>query len=207
MGLPKTLLRRTLLTVALTGFAFGLVFTLQYILNRPVQSGWVPPTASTTTVHIQTAHVDKVTAELPARLKIPKINVDAAIDYVGITSGGDLGVPQGPTNVAWYDLGPRPGAIGSSVIDGHFGWKNDTPAVFDNLHSLQKGDDIYVLDEKGNTVTFVVRELKTYGQNEDASGVFVSNDGKAHLNLITCQGTWNAAQKSYSARLVVFADK
>jgi sortase A len=203
MGLSKTSLRRMLLVVVLAGFALGLTLTLHFIFKKPIRSGWAPPTASTTAVHVQ----DKVNVGLPVRLKIPKINVDAALDYVGITSGGDLGVPKGPTDAAWYDLGPRPGEIGNAVIDGHFGWKNNIPAVFDNLHSLQKGDSIYVLDEKGKTVTFVVRELRTYSQNEDDSGVFVSSDGKAHLNLITCQGTWSETQKSYSTRLVVFADK
>jgi len=116
-------------------------------------------------------------------------------------------VPKGPASAGWYVLGPRPGEKGNAVIDGHFGYKNNIPAVFDNLHILQKGDNLYVEDEKGKTVTFVVRELRTYGQNEDASSVFVPSDTKAHLNLITCQGIWNSAQRSYSNRLVVFADE
>ena len=144
---------------------------------------------------------------LPARLEIPKIKVDAALDYVGVTSNGELGVSAGPTNAAWYDRGPRPGQTGNAVIDGHFGYKNHIPAVFDNLHALQKGDKLYVKDIKGLTTTFIVRQLRTYGPNDYAPAVFRSSDGKAHLNLITCQGDWNQAQKSYSTRLVVFADK
>jgi LPXTG-site transpeptidase (sortase) family protein len=203
MGLSKTSLRRMLLVVVLAGFALGLVLTLHFIFKKPIRSGWTPPTASSTTVHKQ----EKVSSGLPVRLMIPKINVDAAIDYVGLTPEGELGVPAGPANAAWYDLGPRPGEKGNAVIDGHFGYKNHIPAVFDNLHALQKGDIIYVEDEKGKTITFVVRELRTYGQNEDDSGVFVSSDGKAHLNLITCQGVWSETQKSFSNRLVVFADE
>jgi LPXTG-site transpeptidase (sortase) family protein len=144
---------------------------------------------------------------LPIRLEIPKIKVDAALDYVGITSNGELGVPAGPANAAWYDQGPRPGDTGSAVIDGHFGYKDNIPAVFDNLHDLQIGDKIYVKDVKGLTTTFVVRQLRTYGSDEPAPDVFHSSDGKAHLNLITCQGDWNQTQKSYSTRLVVFTDK
>jgi hypothetical protein len=53
----------------------------------------------------------------------------------------------------------------------------------------------------------VVRGMQTYDQNGNAGGVFSSSDGLAHLNLITCEGTWNAAEKSYSNRLVVFTDK
>lgn len=144
---------------------------------------------------------------MPIRLKVPKINIDAAVEYVGLTPQGDMDIPKGPDNVAWYSQGPRPGEKGSSVINGHFGWRDNIPAVFDNLHTLQKGDNLSVEDEKGKIITFVVRELRTYGQDDDASAVFRSSDKKAHLNLITCQGTWNKNQKSYSNRLVVFTDK
>ncbi len=203
MGLSKTSLKRILLVVALVGFAFCLAFILYIALKKPTQSGWVPPTANVTTVHKQ----ETVRAGLPVRLKIPKLNIDAGLDYVGLTPTGELGVPKGPASAGWYVLGPRPGEKGNAVIDGHFGYKDNIPAIFDNLHALQKGDNLYVEDEKGKTVTFVVRELRTYGQNEDASSVFIPSDTKAHLNLITCQGIWNSAQRSYSNRLVVFADE
>jgi LPXTG-site transpeptidase (sortase) family protein len=143
---------------------------------------------------------------LPVRLEIPEIGVDAAIEYVGLTAQGVMGVPVGPSDVAWLDQGPRPGANGSAVIAGHEGWKDGVAAVFDNLGKLKIGDKVYVLDGQGTKVTFVVRNMKTYDQNGDVPEVFASSDGKAHLNLITCEGTWNATQKSYSNRLVVFTD-
>ncbi len=144
----------------------------------------------------------------PAWLKIPNINIDAAIEQVSLTSSGAVGVPKGIANVAWFNLGPRPGQIGNSIIVGHFGWyKNGTPAVFNNINKLKPGDKIYVQDSKGATITFVVRRLQTFDAGEDASGVFSLDDGKAHLNLITCEGVWDKTQKTYSNRLVVFTDK
>ncbi len=145
--------------------------------------------------------------DIPTRLIIPRIYVDADIGQVGLTSLGAMDIPKGPVETAWFNLGPRPGESGSSVISGHFGWKNGIPAVFDNLSKLKIGDKIYTTDKKGSTVLFVVHEIRSYDQNADASEVFGSSDGKAHLNLVTCQGTWNKDQKSYSNRLVVFADK
>ncbi|MDO8520971.1 MAG: class F sortase [bacterium] len=144
---------------------------------------------------------------MPVRIKIPVIYIDAAIEKVTVTSDGAMDVPKAPADAAWFSLGPRPGESGSAVIAGHYGWKNGVQAVFDNLYTLRKGDKVYVEDEKGVTTTFVVRELRRYGENEDASGVFVSNDGVSHLNLITCEGVWNKDTKSYSKRLVVFTDK
>ncbi len=144
---------------------------------------------------------------LPARLKISRINVDSAIEHVDLTPEGEMGVPKGRDNVAWFKLSPPPGEVGSSVIDGHSGYKNNKPAVFDNLHKLKKGDKIYVEDSKGVTTVFLVRKLRSYGFNEVASDVFASNDRKSHLNLVTCAGDWNAKEKTHSKRLVVFTDK
>lgn len=144
---------------------------------------------------------------LPLRLKIPKINVDAAVDYVGRTPAGAMDVPKGPSTVAWFNLGPRPGEIGSAVMAGHYGWYNSLPAAFDRLHRLQPGDTVSVEDDQGATTTFVVRQLRTYGQQEGATEVFSSSDGIVHLNLVTCTGVWNKAKKSYSQRLVIFTDQ
>jgi LPXTG-site transpeptidase (sortase) family protein len=143
----------------------------------------------------------------PVNISIPSIKVNAKIVSVGLTSGGAMDVPKGPTEVAWFNLGPRPGDIGSAVFSGHYGWKNNIPAVFDNISKLRKGDKVYIKDDKGKIITFIVRKSVTYDQNANASAVFTSTDGKAHLNLVTCSGIWNKNQKSYSTRLVVFADR
>jgi LPXTG-site transpeptidase (sortase) family protein len=92
-------------------------------------------------------------------------------------------------------------------MTGHFGWKDGVRAVFDNLSGLEKGDKVYVIDTRGATTTFIVRSLQTYSESENTFTVFNSTDGKAHLNLITCEGTWNKNYKSYSDRLVVFTDR
>ncbi|MGC9603528.1 MAG: class F sortase [Minisyncoccia bacterium] len=154
-----------------------------------------------------TALIKQVDPELPIHLKIPKINVDAALEHVGLTPQGAVDVPHGPANAAWFDESPRPGEKGSSVIVGHYGWKDGIPAVFDNLNELERGDKLYVEDQRGMISTFVVRESRMYGESDDVSSVFGSSDGNAHLNLITCEGVWNKTQKTYSNRLVVFADK
>jgi sortase (surface protein transpeptidase) len=80
------------------------------------------------------------------------------------------------------------------------------PGVFYNLSELRAGDLIYVLNDKGVTTEFVVRESRNYDPAADATDVFTSKDVGIHLNLITCEGTWNPGQLSYSQRLVIFTD-
>jgi LPXTG-site transpeptidase (sortase) family protein len=144
---------------------------------------------------------------LPVRLKIPGINVDSAIESVGLTSDGAVGIPKDPNNAAWYNVGPRPGEIGSAVITGHVNWYFGATGVFADLHKVKPGDKITVLDDKGSIISFVVREIRNYDAAADAIDVFYTNDGKSHLNLITCEGVWNKIKRQYSERLVVFTDK
>ncbi len=143
---------------------------------------------------------------LPVRMTIPAIDVDASVEYVGITSNKAMDTPKEANKVGWFNLSAIPGQAGSSVINGHFGYKNKKPAVFDNLSKIKKGDKIYIEDEEGVVITFVVLKLKSYGRNDNASEVFASNDAKARLNLITCAGDWDPIAKTHSNRLVVFAE-
>lgn len=145
---------------------------------------------------------------LPMKLKIPGIKVDSTVANVGVTSKGAMDMIKSLQDVAWYQVGPRPGETGSAVIGGHYdGRIGGQKSVFDNLYKISKGDEILIVDDKGITITFVVREIRRYDKTADATDVFISNDGKSHLNLIACDGAWNKITKSYSKRLVVFTDK
>jgi LPXTG-site transpeptidase (sortase) family protein len=152
----------------------------------------------------QSAGASQAPPSLPLHLKIPAIKVDAAIEDVGVTPGGAMAVPGNTAQVGWFKLGPRPGEKGSAVIAGHFDGVNGEPEVFYNLYKLKKGDKLYIEESNGTSVTFIVREIRTYNSGY-ADEVFSSSDS-AHLNLVTCDGVWDGVKKSYSKRLVVFAD-
>ncbi|MDO8493014.1 MAG: sortase [bacterium] len=143
---------------------------------------------------------------LPVRLQIPSIGVESAIEDALITPEGRMDVPAGSLNVAWFALGPHPGQVGSAVIGGHYGIRNSIPFVFYKLDQVKVGDKVYVIDDKGDTKGFVVRSIKLFERNADATTVFTSNDGLAHLNIITCEGIWNKVNDTYPLRRVVFTD-
>lgn len=143
---------------------------------------------------------------LPVRISIPSIAVDAAIEKVVLAADGSMGVPKNPFDTAWYGLGARPGEAGSAAIAGHVDWEKG-PAVFANLHKVKQGDRIEVRDDNGGVILFVVRGSRRLHADADATDVFTSRDGKAHLNLITCAGSWDKQAKQYSERLVLFADR
>ena len=148
-------------------------------------------------------------SEFPILLHIPVkgIEIDSQIEHVGILSDGTMDMPKKKEDVGWFNLGKIPGATGTAVIAGHYGWKDGKASAFDNINKLKKGDEIYIEDGKGLVTTFVVTESRTFDPKANTTDIFNSNDSKSHLNLITCEGVWDPAAKSYSKRLVIFTDK
>jgi LPXTG-site transpeptidase (sortase) family protein len=144
---------------------------------------------------------------LPIRLTIPRIGSNAYTEYVGMTQGGAMDTPKMLGNVAWYQSGTIPGDVGSAVITGHYGWKNGKVSAFDKLSMVKIGDKVLIHKDTGVTISFIVREIKTYDSQADTKDIFSSSDGLSHLNLITCEGLWNKELKMYTNRLVVFTDK
>jgi LPXTG-site transpeptidase (sortase) family protein len=202
MNLPKNIFNKKpllpLLIVCILTIALLFYFVPKILHKKPSTR----PAATVTNIQ------EEIVQGLPTNLKIPSINVDANVLSVGLTPAGAMDTPKGPSDVAWFNLGKRPGESGSAVITGHYGtWKTGGGSVFDNLNKLSKGDKLYVTADDGTTTTFVVRETRNYDPKADATNVFSSDDDNSHLNLITCEGTWNKDSKSYSQRLVVFTDK
>ncbi|MDB5162472.1 MAG: peptidase family protein [Candidatus Saccharibacteria bacterium] len=151
--------------------------------------------------------VPSIPVAAPTHLNISKINVDTAVNHVGITAEDNMDIDEDPKTAAWYQLGPKPGEEGSAVIAGHYGWKRGVASVFNELNKLVAGDEVSVLGEDGKVIRFTVTRLASYTPEQDATDVFRSDDGKAHLNLVTCQGSWNNSVQTYSERLVVFTDQ
>lgn len=141
----------------------------------------------------------------PKRLQIPSIEVDAAVESVGLTPKGAMDTPQDRYNVAWFNKGPRPGEQGSAVIDGHLDGENQTTAVFKDLNKVKVGDTITILDQDNKPLTFIVRKIKLFQATDPTTEVFSNTNGH-YLNLITCAGNWNTERQDYEERLVIFSE-
>ncbi len=152
------------------------------------------------------ANIVQKKSKFPVRLRISAIGVDALVEQVGANPTGEMDTPRNYSNVAWFNLGPSPGAEGSAVIAGHLDYKNGQKAVFYDLNKLKMGDQLFIEDEKGKFIVFIVREMRSYDSHNLVPEVFLSSEGQ-HLNLITCAGAWDHSKKEYAERLVVFTDR
>lgn len=192
----KIVRKQFLFIFSTLSIVFSFVFiSLSIRLEKPVQAG------------SDTLSLEELSSEFPILLRIPILNISSEIVHVGLTKEGVVEAPRDPKGVAWFTGSAMPGQIGTSIIDGHSGYKGNIQAVFDTLYKLKKGDKIYVTNEKGLDVVFTVRELRTYSSDTSPAEVFISKDDRSHLNLITCTGEWDKNKKSHTLRLVVFTDK
>jgi len=145
---------------------------------------------------------------LPKHLLIPKLNIDADVQHLGITKNGNMAAPSNFTDVSWYKLGTVPGKVGSAVIAGHEDNAISLDGVFKHLEDLKVGDDVYVVGENGEKLHFHVTGSKIYPYNlsgAELEKIFSAKD-KARLNLITCTGVWLKEAKTNDNRLVIYTE-
>lgn len=174
--------------------------------TKSVQSQQATP-AQVSAPEVETEAQEQVTAAVPQSLQIPKINVDTEVESAGLDEQKKPVLPKDPDNIVWYNLGPKPGEVGSSVVSGHYDKVTGAPAVFWDLKKLDKGDEILVTDADGNVHTFSVTNVVDYPYDKvPLKELYAASTDKPLLNLITCGGTWNDATKLYSSRTVVYAE-
>jgi LPXTG-site transpeptidase (sortase) family protein len=102
-------------------------------------------------------------------------------------------------------LGSKPGQAGNAVIAGHVNNALTMAGVFQHLGDVHVGDTIAVSDASGKTLNYVVTETDQYTTDNAPMAAIFSISGPSQIVLITCDGAWDAAAKSYNKRLVVYA--
>lgn len=164
-----------------------------------------PPPSATATVPYQTPTPDQFQAAgEPVRLRIPAVGIDAVVERTGRDSEGKVDVPKISRNVAWFNESALPGQAGkTSVISGHL---DDPygPAVFYKVRMLVPGDEVEVTYQSGKRFVFVVEAKERYAFDRAPVQKIFGATSRRMLNLITCDGAWNAGQANYNQRLVVY---
>jgi LPXTG-site transpeptidase (sortase) family protein len=148
----------------------------------------------------------------PARLLIPKIEVDAPLETKTVEQDGVMPMPSGPEVVAVYDMSlyhpgeeHRVGFGGNAIFSGHVDYIHYGPAVFWNLSELKPGDEVDVRLDDGTVYHYaVVWNQKWSTEDIPWSQVFEVN-GHDAVTLVTCAGSWDGHE--YSDRRAVRAER
>ena len=139
----------------------------------------------------------------PVTVSIPKIGVRSRLVDLGLDDKGAMEVPE-PADAGWFSRGAAPGALGPAVIAGHVTW-NGAPAVFHRLGTMRRGDEVRVTRKDGKTAVFTVTRVAQFSKSRFPSRAVYGRIDHAGLRLITCGGTYDAAENRYLDNVVVFA--
>jgi len=155
-----------------------------------------------------TERVRALAPDVPVRLVIPSISLDApiieSIEHYVVTDGvtyNSWSAPNQPS-VGWHKTSARLAEIGNTVLNGHH---NVYGKVFANLHKVQPGDEVLVFSED-YSITYVVsnvmilpeRDAGIEARIENARWIQPSTDER--LTLVTC---WPEISNTH--RLIVVA--
>lgn len=154
----------------------------------------------------ESAHTRTGTNGDPVRLRIPALRVAARVLPVGLDRHKRIVPPGSARLVGWWKGGAQPGKTGPTVLVGHL----DTvagPAVFAGLGELRRGDAVTVERSGGRDVTFQVRAVRQYPQNDFPDAKVYGPTANAQLRLITCAGSFDRRAGHYRNNMVVFAEQ
>jgi hypothetical protein len=165
-----------------------------------------PPVAAD--VAIQDGTPPKIAAaDVPARLRIPALDLDATVDAVGIDAAtGDFAVPPSVDRVGWYRYGPGFSAkAGSIVVAGHVDSAAEGKGAFFRLGSLEAGDSVTLTGPGGEERVFEVIARERYRKTAIPLDKYFARDGTPRLTLITCGGPFDPKTRHYRDNVVITA--
>jgi LPXTG-site transpeptidase (sortase) family protein len=150
------------------------------------------------------AQISPNATQLPVRIAIPTLGIEAPIVPVGLEEDGAMAAPADPDTVGWYEFGPGIGGAGNAILAGHVDWGGSL-RVFGLLRWLEPGDEIVVSDADGAGLTYrVVWSHMVDAESSAVDEIFAQGPAE-ELTLITCGGTFDRASHQYLSRLVVRA--
>ena len=170
----------------------------------PMATATLPPT-TTPAPAVAPPRRTPVVAPLvlaPARLRIPRIGVDARVREVGLNANGELIVPTAGDYVIWYGASAPPGLPGNSIFSGHVDWEGRL-AVFGRLKELGVGDEVETVALDGAVRRFIVREVWSFEAGSAPLERVYGPTATPTVTLITCSGVFDLRTRDYSHRLVV----
>jgi sortase (surface protein transpeptidase) len=143
-------------------------------------------------------------SQVPVRLRIPALGVDAPVGPVGKAPDGTVEVPTRWEDVGWFDEGARPGEDGPTVLLGHVDSKAG-PAVFARLPQAPPGTVVEVVGDGGEVTRWRVERTEQHPKTEFPTEAVYLPALRPELRLVTCGGAFDRATGHYRDNVVVHA--
>lgn len=142
----------------------------------------------------------------PARIRVDALDLDMAVDPVGVDDDGLMELPPDTAVAGWYRFGPGLGASkGTTVIAAHVDSNAYGLGPFSRLKELGPGAEIVLSAAEGSVLRYVVSAVTTTIKGEVPLDALFANDGPARLALVTCGGDFDYETRHYLSNVLVEA--
>ncbi|WP_184731753.1 class F sortase [Saccharopolyspora phatthalungensis] len=142
--------------------------------------------------------------QVPQRVRLPPLGVDAPIRPVLPGPDRQLGVPESPGVVGWWSAGVAPGSRhGTVVLAGHVDSRRDGPGALFRVADLEPGDPVTVTTAQA-ALRYRIEAVRSYPKESLPEDVF-DRTGRPRLVLITCGGTFDDSTRQYDHNIVAYA--
>lgn len=142
---------------------------------------------------------------------IPSAQMKAIIVQVGVVGANRaLGAPDNPDVVGWWMDGPKPGEPGNVLLAGHRDYtdqkRNIGTGVAWLLPNTQPGDFIILRDNAARrNYLYTVGEATSLPWDSPEGAAYLESSTKPILTFVTCEGSFDKENFSYSNRRIVVA--
>lgn len=154
----------------------------------------------------RSARLADVVVPLDPPMEVAVGGVRAPLDPVGLDDDRLVVVPGDVRRVGWYAPGLPPGAErGTAVLVGHVDDRAQGLGAFAVLRELAAGDDVVVRTAAGRELRYEVVSLERFDKAAVPLEQLFAVDGPPRLVLISCDGAFDRATRSYRENVVVTA--
>lgn len=142
----------------------------------------------------------------PARIRVPRLGVNAPITPVTVQPDGLLAVPADVRTIGWWSAGaPAAAPSGTVVLVGHVDSARQGPGAFFGIRTLRPGDQVILSGAEGRTAAYTVAARREYPKSALPADEVFDQDTTPRLVLVTCGGTFDTETRHYSDNIVVYA--
>lgn len=140
----------------------------------------------------------------PTSVRIPSLDVSSEVIDLGLQPDERMEVPQNGSDTGWFTDSPTPGELGPAILAAHVTWEKQ-PAIFFDLGSMRKEQQIEVDRKDGSTATFEVTRVGQYPKKDFPTNHVYGEVDHAALRLITCGGRFDGETGHHVDNVVVYA--
>jgi hypothetical protein len=142
----------------------------------------------------------------PVSVEVPAAGIAVPVSAVGLRPDGLMDIPENVAIAGWYSYGPDPlTKTGTTVIAAHVDSLEYGLGPFAGLKNLPAGSEIIVTVANGTKARYQVESITNYPKAQLPVSEVFDREGSRRLALITCGGTFDYTNLTYSDNVVVIA--